>query len=154
VEGGAAIGRFTDDTYFGGNPWYLTTAAFAEFHYRLARELERRGSFALTERNIAFFSGLLPAQEVRAGARIRMDGPSGRALSKGLLAKGDRFMATLRLYAGSEGELSEQFDRAAGVPVSAYDLSWSYASFLSAADARLFVTGKRPSMRSASSPGD
>ncbi len=31
-----AIGRFIDDRYFGGNPWYVTTAAFAELYYRVA----------------------------------------------------------------------------------------------------------------------
>lgn len=32
---GVAIGRYPEDKYFGGNPWVLTTLAFAEYYYRL-----------------------------------------------------------------------------------------------------------------------
>ncbi|QEW24016.1 oligosaccharide amylase (plasmid) [Paracoccaceae bacterium] len=31
-----AIGRWADDVYFGGNPWYPNTLGFAELHYRIA----------------------------------------------------------------------------------------------------------------------
>ncbi|RYZ65613.1 MAG: hypothetical protein EOP05_20345, partial [Proteobacteria bacterium] len=33
---GTAIGRYPEDYYFGGNPWVLTTAAYAELNYKLA----------------------------------------------------------------------------------------------------------------------
>lgn len=32
---GTAIGRYPEDTYYGGHPWFLTTLAFAEYYYRL-----------------------------------------------------------------------------------------------------------------------
>ncbi|MFD0982683.1 glycoside hydrolase family 15 protein [Tropicimonas aquimaris] len=35
-QGAPAIGRWKEDVYFGGNPWYPTTLGFAELHYRLA----------------------------------------------------------------------------------------------------------------------
>ncbi len=31
-----AIGRWAEDAFFGGNPWYPVTLGFAEYHYRLA----------------------------------------------------------------------------------------------------------------------
>ena len=31
-----AIGRYPEDKYYGGNPWFLTTLAFAEHYYELA----------------------------------------------------------------------------------------------------------------------
>lgn len=34
---GVAIGRYPEDAYFGGNPWFLTTAAMGEIYFRLAR---------------------------------------------------------------------------------------------------------------------
>lgn len=33
---GVAIGRYPEDAYFGGNPWFLTTAAMGEIYFKLA----------------------------------------------------------------------------------------------------------------------
>ena len=30
------MGRYANDAYYGGNPWYLATLAAAEFYFRLA----------------------------------------------------------------------------------------------------------------------
>ena len=45
-------------------------------------------------------------------------------------------MNIIATYAQSNGSLSEQFSRSNGAPLSAYDLTWSYASFLTAAARR------------------
>jgi glucoamylase len=45
-------------------------------------------------------------------------------------------MATIKDFTPADGHLAEQFDRATGVPVSARDLTWSYAAFVSAARTR------------------
>jgi glucoamylase len=132
-----AIGRFTDDRYFGGNPWYLTTAAFAELYYRVAEAIQTRGELGITPRNRGFLNLTLPP-----GARLTARSPKGKALIAALRRKGDDYLALLRQYVGSQGEMSEQFDRDAGVPVSAYDLSWSYAAYLAAAKAR--PSGRSP----------
>lgn len=126
-----AIGRFTDDRYFGGNPWYLTTAAFAELHYRVAAAIEAKGELRVTPRNRAFLG-----VNLAAGTIVKARSAGGQAMIAALRRKGDDYLALLRKYVGSQGEMSEQFDRDAGVPVSAYDLSWSYAAFLSAVRAR------------------
>jgi glucoamylase len=125
-----AIGRFSDDIYFGGNPWYLTTAAFSELYYRVATAFEVKGSIEVTENN----SGFLENHSV--GSKIPSASREGQRLLARLRARGDRYLSTIRKHAGSQGELSEQFDRDAGVPVSARDLTWSYAAFLSAARVR------------------
>ncbi len=52
------------------------------------------------------------------------------------LARGDAFMATVRALVPADGSLSEQVDRATGVPTSARNLTWSYAAFLAAARLR------------------
>ena len=39
-------------------------------------------------------------------------------------------------YTPTNGSLSEQFTRENGTPISARDLTWSYAAFLTAADRR------------------
>jgi glucoamylase len=55
---------------------------------------------------------------------------------RALLARGDRFMATVRALTPADGSLSEQVDRATGAPRSARHLSWSYAAFVSTARLR------------------
>lgn len=54
----------------------------------------------------------------------------------------DGFVAINKKYVGANGGLAEQFDRDTGLPKSAVDLTWSYASALTAFDARtLLVPG-------------
>ena len=55
--------------------------------------------------------------------------------------RGDAFMATVRALIPIDGSLSEQVDRATGKPVSARDLTWSHAAFISTA--RLRRTAQR-----------
>ncbi len=145
-----AIGRFTDDSYFGGNPWYLTTAAFAEFYFRLSEALLKSTQIEITDLNLTFFNSALMGRlqlhsnanpktnknQLAVGMKFSPASLRGQELLTALIEKGDGFFRTLRKFTASQGEMSEQFDRQAGVPVSAPDLSWSYASFLSALQAR------------------
>jgi glucoamylase len=134
-----AIGRFTDDVYFGGNPWYLTTAAFAELHYRLVTALLAEGRIELTELNLGFFRAAFDPAEaayLKAGQVFAAESAAGERILSVLRLKGDAYFRIVQRYAADQGALSEQFDRDAGVPVSARDLTWSYAAVLSAARAR------------------
>lgn len=130
-----AIGRFTDDVYFGGNPWYLTTAGFAELYYRIANSIAKAKGLTVTKNNIHFLRAILPKserEELQSGKRIQPESDLGRKLIVKLTKKGDGFLTTIRKLVGPRGEMSEQFDRKSGLPLSAHDLTWSYASFLSA----------------------
>ena len=51
-------------------------------------------------------------------------------------AYADSFVAVVEKYIPSDGSLSEQFNRDTGVPLSAVDLTWSYASFVTMAQRR------------------
>lgn len=53
-----------------------------------------------------------------------------------MTTRADRFMATVQYHQHDNGSLSEQFNRWTGFEQGARDLTWSYASFISAADAR------------------
>ena len=44
----------------------------------------------------------------------------------------DGYLAIIEKYTPSNGSLAEQFSRSTGTPLSAGDLTWSYASFLTA----------------------
>ncbi len=52
------------------------------------------------------------------------------------IAKGDATLSRTREFIPASGDLSEQFDHTTGEQTSAQDLSWSYACFITAWDAR------------------
>lgn len=56
-----------------------------------------------------------------------------------LLDRGDAYLETVRAYTPPNGDLSEQFDQHTGVQSSAQQLAWSYAAFISCAQARRAV---------------
>ena len=65
-----------------------------------------------------------------------------------LRARGDAILAAVRGYIPASGELSEQFDQTSGAQTSAKNLTWSYAAFLTASQARK-AAGRPASARSA-----
>jgi glucoamylase len=52
------------------------------------------------------------------------------------IERGDMFMRTVKAYTPPSGDLSEQFDRTTGAQISAKQLAWSYAAFITAAASR------------------
>jgi glucoamylase len=118
-ERGPAMGRYANDAYYGGNPWYLATLATAEFYFRLAAALKSGAEIAATGANVRF------RERLGAGS------PATAAVERG-----DSFMRTVQAYAPASGDLSEQFDRATGGQISAKQLAWSYAAFITAAASR------------------
>lgn len=135
---GTAIGRYTEDYYFGGNPWFLTTAAFAELNYKVAAQIKAAKSFPLDASQVAYFANTLKAEpniKVVEGADLA-DASTKDVVVKALIGAGDAFMDRIREHTGSDGSLSEQFERDTGALLSAHDLTWSYASFIRAVQAR------------------
>ena len=53
-----------------------------------------------------------------------------------LLARGDRYLETVRAFTPESGDMSEQFDQRTGEQTSAKHLAWSYAAFISCTAAR------------------
>ncbi len=101
LKTGIAIGRYPEDVYdgfgfSGGNPWFLTTHAFAEYYCRLAQAN--------------------PSQ------------------AKALRARGLDYLNRVLIHRDQNtGEMSEQFDRRNGYLTGVQHLTWSYASFITAA---------------------
>jgi glucoamylase len=123
---GPAMGRYANDLYYGGNPWYVATLAAAEFHFKLANALLSGAALAATKENARF--------RERLGAT---DGaPGSVAFASAAIERGDSFMRTVQAFTPASGDLSEQFDRATGAQTSAKHLAWSYAAFLTAAASR------------------
>lgn len=130
---GVAIGRYSEDVYYNGNPWYLATFAAAEQLYDALYQWNAVGSITITSVSLAFF------QDVYSSAAVGTYATSSAeytAIVAAVKTYADGYMTKAEAYTPSTGALSEQFDKSSGTPLSAADLTWSYASFLSAADRR------------------
>ena len=135
-----AIGRYPEDRYDGvgaseGNPWFLTTLAMAEYYYTVAEELGAAHEVRITALNKPFLAAV-GLDSLVEGETIAEADPRFPRLVAGLIAKGDRFMRRVFAHLPQDGTLPEQLSRGDGTPRGARDLTWSYASFLTAASAR------------------
>ncbi|KAF8629839.1 hypothetical protein AX15_003205 [Amanita polypyramis BW_CC] len=130
---GIAIGRYPEDVYFNGNPWYLATLAVAEQLYDSLITWKSQESIAVTTTSQAFFSTFVSG--IGTGT-YSSDSPTYNNLISSIQTFADSFVAIVSKYTPSGGGLSEQFDRNTGVPISARDLTWSYAALLTSDMAR------------------
>ncbi|KAK0187811.1 glucoamylase [Armillaria mellea] len=131
-----ATGRYPEDSYMGGNPWYLTTAAVAEQLYDAIIVWKQTGSIEVTSISLAFF------QQFSSSVTIGVYASSTTTYSDLLSAVqtfADGFLAINAQYTPSGGGLAEQYSRSNGAPLSAVDLTWSYAATLTAFGARAGV---------------
>ncbi|KAG2226032.1 hypothetical protein INT45_002498, partial [Circinella minor] len=141
---GVAIGRYPEDTYNGyesgkeGNPWFLATAGMAELYYRAALEWKTdQSSITINDINGPFFGRLL-TQEPQdiIGMTFHYGTPEFNTLINKMSDAADRFMSRIQYHQRINGSLSEQFNRYTGFEQGARDLTWSYASFITATNAR------------------
>jgi glucoamylase len=125
-EHGPAMGRYANDAYFGGNPWYLATLAAAEFYFTLAIALRSGAEMLTTSENERFRRRLTTAGAAQGNSDF----------AAAAFERGDTFMRTAQACTPASGDLSEQFDRTTGAQTSAKQLAWSYAAFITAAASR------------------
>ncbi|KAI0412087.1 family 15 glycosyl hydrolase [Xylaria grammica] len=131
-----AVGRYPEDTYYNGNPWYLNTLAAAEQLYDALYVWQSSGSITVTATSLAFFKALVPS--VTAGTYASTS-DTYTTIYNAVFLYADGFVDKVSQYAQTNGSLAEQYDRNNGSPLSARDLTWSYASFLTAAARRAGV---------------
>jgi glucoamylase len=128
---GPMLGRYPGDVYdgdtdaqIGDHPWAVSTANFAELYYRLATQITTSGTVPLDNLSAGFFSQVgVDASTTPAAAAAALQGA------------GDQMLQAV-LFHSDHLELSEQFDATSGYEKSVANLSWSYASFLSAVRAK------------------
>lgn len=60
-----AVGRYPEDVYFNGNPWYLATYAAAEQLYDAIYQWNKIGKITVTDVSMPFFKDIYP--EVQTG---------------------------------------------------------------------------------------
>jgi len=128
---GPMLGRYPGDVYdgdtdalVGDHPWAVSTANFAELYYRLAGYVTTAGTVPLDSLSAGFFGQIgVDASTAPAAAAAALQGA------------GDQMLQAV-VFHSDHLELSEQFDATSGYEKSVSNLSWSYASFLSAIRAR------------------
>lgn len=134
-----ATGRYAEDVYYGGQPWYLTTAAPAQQLYNALQVWDQQGSLTVTSTSLAFFRQLSSSATTGTYAS---DSSEYQTLTDAVKAFADGFIAVNAKYTPADGSLAEQYHRNNGVPLSAKHLTWSYASILTANDARSGILPK------------
>ena len=87
----------------------------------------------MTDTSLAFFQQF--STSIATGT-YSSDSPQFNQLISAINSFADGFVAIAAKYTPSNGGLSEQYDKDTGVPRSAYDLTWSYASVLTAGASR------------------
>ena len=128
-----ATGRYPEDVYFNGNPWYLATFAVAEQLYDALIVWNQQGSLTVTSTSLPFF------QQFSSGVAVGTYTSSTstfQTLTSAIKNFADGFVAINAKYTPSNGGLSEQYSKSDGTPTSAVDLTWSYASALTVFAAR------------------
>ncbi|KAJ2901455.1 glycoside hydrolase family 15 protein [Zalerion maritima] len=128
-----AVGRYIEDSYYNGNPWILATFAAAEQLYDAVQVWDSQGSLDITSTSLAFFQDLDSSASVGTYAS---GSDEYETFVAAVLEYADGYMAMNQQYLPSDGSMAEQYDKSTGDPLSAADLTWSYASFLTAAAAR------------------
>ncbi|KAJ5444026.1 Glycoside hydrolasefamily 13 [Penicillium daleae] len=129
----AAVGRYPEDTYQGGNPWYLATLAAAEQLYNALYQWKTQGSLSITQTSLPFFQDLVSSA---ATGNYSSSSSTYTSVTSAVKEYADGFVSIVQQYTPSNGSLAEQFTRDNGTPTSARDLTWSYAAFLTAASRR------------------
>lgn len=97
---------------------------------------QAQGSITVTSTSLAFFQALVPG--VAAGS-YASSSATYTSIYNAVFTYADGFVAKVQQYAYTNGSLSEQYDRNSGIPISARDLTWSYASLLTAVARRAGV---------------
>ncbi|PCH39892.1 carbohydrate-binding module family 20 protein [Wolfiporia cocos MD-104 SS10] len=132
-DAAVATGRYPEDVYYNGNPWYLCTLAAAEQLYDSLIVWKAQGYIEVTSLSLAFFQQF--DASVSAGT-YDSSSDTYTTLLDAVQTYADGFVLMVAQYTPANGSLSEQYAKADGSPTSAYDLTWSFAAALTAFAAR------------------
>ena len=131
-----AVGRYSEDVYYNGNPWYLTTSAAAEQLYSALYQWDKQASITVNSVSLGFFKDLVPS--IATGTYAK-GSATYTTITSAVKTYADGYLTIVQKYTPSNGGLAEQFDKNTGAPLSAVDLTWSYAAFLTATERRAGV---------------
>lgn len=131
-----AVGRYSEDVYYNGNPWYLSTLAAAEQLYDAVYVWKKQGTVTVTNLSQPFFKDLVSGV---ATGTYNSNSDTYKSIINAVTAYAEDFASIVAKYTPAQGGLAEQFSKDDGHPLSARDLTWSYASLLTASARRAGV---------------
>ena len=152
---GILIGRYPGDSYAGGNPWQLLTAAHAEVFYLGASswldQVKSLGNMKTGEEHREWRDLLYLGKTIMIDSDIKGHFPDEDVtvldLAEAASSAGDAVMTRLWEYVkGDGGRIDEQIDKNTGAQTSAAALTWSYANILHALHTRKQVVTKLNSL--------
>jgi glucoamylase len=106
----------------------LATLAAAEQLYDALYQWNKVGSLTVDEMNHAFFKDLSSSAKI---GTYKSSSSTYNDLTSAVKTYADGYVAVVEKYTPANGALAEQISRSNGTGVSAGDLTWSYAAFLS-----------------------
>jgi glucoamylase len=124
-----AVGRYPEDSYYNGNPWYLCTMAAAELLYDALYQWDKAGTLTISSVSLNFFKDLYRSA---ATGTYSSSSATYSSIVSAVKTYADGYMSIAEQYAYTNGSMSEQFSKSDGTPESARDLTWSYAALLTA----------------------
>jgi glucoamylase len=135
---GVAIGRYPEDTYDGlrtdslGNPWFLATLGYAQYYTEVKKEFIKKGLIEINKVNEPFFIDLLGESSTSQISTVSLRSDLGKNIINALDKEISLFYKRVELHRSRRGSISEQMNRDSGYMQGAPDLTWSYASYISA----------------------
>lgn len=107
-----AVGRYPEDVYYDGNPWFLCTSAAAEQLYDALYQWNTSGSISVDSLSSSFFSQLVP--NIAVGT---YSSPSATytSLTSAVKDYADGFASIVQAHIMNNGSLSEQFSKSDGI---------------------------------------
>lgn len=135
------IGRYPEDQYdgvgfSGGNPWFLTTAAFAELSYQVLSHWLERGEIKLDRDHHQFIRSWIFNPSILDGLKeaqsIAVTDSKFWEIAEALLEAGDGYLRRYLYHSGIHFTPSEQFDSNTGHQRGAERLTWNCAAMLGA----------------------
>lgn len=144
---GLAIGRYTGDVYNGlcdyddsvcpapcsGQPWFLATNALGELIYKAISQWSKAGSVTIDSTSKSFFDFF---NVKYAEGSYSAGSDEYKSILTVMLHAADSFIERTQYHTNSDYRLDEQYNSNTGAMMSAGDLVWSYASLVTANDAR------------------
>lgn len=124
-----AVGRYPEDSYYNGNPWFLSNLAAAEQLYDAIYQWNKIGSISITSTSLAFFQDIYSSAAV---GTYPSSSSTFTAIISATKTYADGYVSIVQAHAMANGSLSEQYDKTYGTELSARDLTWSYAALLTA----------------------
>ena len=86
--------------------------------------------------NLAFFKDVYPSVKTGKYSSIGYNSRTFYEITEAVSTYADGFVSIVREYLPANGSISEQYNRTSGQPLSAYDLTWSFASFITMSERR------------------